>query len=299
MRARPLQALAGIIAGLLLLLNTLILIGPMLLIALLKLIVPGQASKDACSRGVMWIAETWAEIDKAIFALLTPTVWDIRGSAQLRGDTSYLVISNHQSWVDIPALVQAFNRKTPYFKFFLKKELIWVPFLGLAFWALDYPFMKRYSKAFLERHPELKGKDLEITKAACEKFKRMPVTVVNYLEGTRFTPAKQAHQQSPYQNLLRPKAGGVAFVLAALGEQLDTLLDVTLVYPKGPRPGFWDLLCGRVPRVIVDIQAREIDPALWQGDYENDPEFRQYVQNWVSQLWEQKDQRIEQLRQEF
>ncbi|OBY91821.1 MULTISPECIES: acyltransferase [Pseudomonas] len=293
------QALTGVFASLLLLLNTLILIGPMLLIALLKLIVPGQAAKDACSRGVMWIAETWAEIDKAIFALLTPTVWDIRGSAQLRGDTSYLVISNHQSWVDIPALVQAFNRKTPYFKFFLKKELIWVPFLGLAFWALDYPFMKRYSKAFLEKHPELKGKDLEITKAACEKFKRMPVTVVNYLEGTRFTPAKQAQQQSPYQNLLKPKAGGVAFVLAALGEQLDTLLDVTLVYPKGPRPGFWDLLCGRVPRVIVDIQAREIDPALWQGDYENDAEFRQYVQNWVSQLWEQKDQRIEQLRQEF
>ena len=293
------QALTGVFASLLLLLNTLILIGPMLLIALLKLIVPGQAAKDACSRGVMWIAETWAEIDKAIFALLTPTVWDIRGSAQLRGDTSYLVISNHQSWVDIPALVQAFNRKTPYFKFFLKKELIWVPFLGLAWWALEYPFMKRYSKAFLEKHPELKGKDLEITKAACEKFKRMPVTVVNYLEGTRFTPAKQAQQQSPYQNLLKPKAGGVAFVLAALGEQLDTLLDVTLVYPKGPRPGFWDLLCGRVPRVIVDIQAREIDPALWQGDYENDAQFRQYVQNWVSQLWEQKDQRIEQLRQEF
>lgn len=290
------QALTGVIAALLLLLNTLVLIGPMMLIALLKLIVPGQAAKDACSRGVMWVAETWAEIDKAIFALMTPTVWDIRGGGNLRGDTSYLVISNHQSWVDIPALVQAFNRKTPYFKFFLKKELIWVPFLGLAFWALDYPFMKRYSKAFLEKHPELKGKDLEITKAACEKFKRMPVTVVNYLEGTRFSPAKQAQQQSPYQHLLRPKAGGVAFVLAALGEQLDTLLDVTLVYPKGPLPGFWDLLCGRVPRVIVDIQSREIDPALWQGDYENDPEFRQYVQDWVSRLWEEKDARIKALR---
>lgn len=293
------RALKGVIATVLLLLNTLILIGPMLLIALLKLIVPGQAARDACSRGVMWIAETWAEIDKAIFALMTPTVWDIRGGDNLRGDTSYLVISNHQSWVDIPALVQAFNRKTPYFKFFLKKELIWVPFLGLAFWALDYPFMKRYSKAFLDKHPELKGKDLEITKAACEKFKRMPVTVVNYLEGTRFTPAKQARQESPYQHLLRPKAGGVAFVLAALGEQLDTLLDVTLVYPKGPLPGFWDLLCGRVPRVIVDIQAREIDPALWQGDYENDPEFRQYVQAWVSRLWEEKDARIAALREAF
>lgn len=293
------RALTGAIASFLLLFNTLVLIGPMLLIALLKLAIPGQAAKDTCSRGVMWIAETWAEIDKAVFALMTPTVWDIRGGDRLRGDTSYLVISNHQSWVDIPALVQAFNRKTPYFKFFLKKELIWVPFLGLAFWALDYPFMKRYSKAFLEKHPELKGKDLEITKAACEKFKRMPVTVVNYLEGTRFTSAKQARQQSPYRHLLRPKAGGVAFVLAALGEQLDTLLDVTLVYPKGPRPGFWDLLCGRVPRVIVDIQSREIDPALWQGDYENDAEFRQYVQAWVSRLWEEKDARIEALRQEF
>lgn len=289
--------LIGIATCLLLLLNTLILIGPMLLIALLRLL-PGKALKDACSRGVMWIAETWAEIDKAIFALMTPTRWDIRGGDSLRSDTSYLVISNHQSWVDIPALVQAFNRKTPYFKFFLKKELIWVPFLGLAFWALDYPFMKRYSKAFLEKHPQLKGKDLEITKAACAKFKGLPVTVVNYLEGTRFTPAKQAQQQSPYRYLLRPKAGGVAFVLAALGEQLDAMLDVTLVYPQERTPGFWDLLCGRVPTVIVDIRTHSIDAALWRGDYENDAQFRQYVQDWVSRLWQEKDARIAQLRGE-
>ncbi|KAF1051713.1 MAG: putative acyltransferase YihG [Stenotrophomonas maltophilia] len=291
--------LNGIFASLLLLLNTLILIGPMLAIALLKLLLPGKPLKSACSSAVMWIAETWAEIDKAIFALLTPTVWDIRVDTPLRSDTSYLVVSNHQSWVDIPALVQAFNRKTPYFKFFLKKELIWVPFLGLAFWALDYPFMKRYTKAFLERNPHLKGKDLEITRAACEKFRGLPVTVVNYLEGTRFTPAKQAAQQSPYRNLLKPKAGGVAFVLAALGEQLETLLDVTLVYPEGPRPGFWDLLCGRVPRVIVDIRAHAIEPRLRQGDYENDPAFRQYVQDWVTRLWQEKDARIDSLRQEF
>ncbi|CDF81865.1 acyltransferase [Pseudomonas sp. QL9] len=291
-----LATLKGILASLLLLLNTLVLIGPMMLIALLKLVLPGKRLKDACSVAVMWIAETWAEIDKAIFALMTPTHWDIRGGDALRADTSYLVVSNHQSWVDIPALVQAFNRKTPYFKFFLKKELIWVPFLGLAFWALDYPFMKRYSKAFLEKHPELKGKDLEITKAACQKFKGLPVTVVNYLEGTRFTPAKQAQQQSPYQHLLKPKAGGVAFVLAALGEQLDAMLDVTLVYPQGRTPGFWDLLSGRVPKVIVDIRTHEIDPALWQGDYENDAEFRQYVQVWVSRLWQEKDARIGELR---
>ena len=280
------ELLTGLTSSLLLLLNTLILIGPMMLIALLKLVLPGQRLKDLCSRGVMWIAETWAEIDKWIFAT-TPTVWDVRGAGDLRQDTSYLVVSNHQSWVDIPALIQVFNRRTPYFKFFLKKELIWVPFLGLAWWALEYPFMKRYSKAFLEKHPELKGKDLEITRAACE---------VQAHPGDRGElPGRHAFQRAeegPATVALSPPAQAqgrrVAFVLAALGEQLDALLDVTVVYPSDKVPGFWDLLCGRVPKVIVDIQTRPIDPALWQGDYENDPVFRQYVQEWVSRMWEER-----------
>ncbi|MCS5515402.1 acyltransferase [Pseudomonas qingdaonensis] len=292
------RLLTGSLVTLLLLLNTLVLIGPLLVFALLKLVLPGRY-RDYASWAVMWIAETWAEIDKLIFALCIPTRWDVRGAADLRLDTSYLMVSNHQSWVDIPALIQVFNRRIPFFKFFLKKELIWVPFLGLAWWALDYPFMKRYSKAFLERHPHLKGQDLEITKAACELFKRQPVTVVNYLEGTRFTPAKRDAQGSPFRHLLKPKAGGVAFVLAALGEQLDALLDVTLVYPGDTAPGFWDLVSGAVPRVIVDIQVRALDPAPWRGDYENDPQFRRSVQDWVNQLWHDKDARIEQLRQEL
>ncbi|WP_339515549.1 acyltransferase [Pseudomonas sp. RL_15y_Pfl2_60] len=293
------RLLTGLSVTLLLLLNTLILIGPLLLIALGKFILPGKQLKASCSRGVMWVAETWAEINKLIFACLLPTVWDIRGNAQLRKTTSYLVISNHQSWVDIPALVQVFNRKTPYFKFFLKQQLIWVPFLGLAFWALDYPFMRRYSKAYLAKHPERRGEDLEITKRACEKFKDLPVTVVNYLEGTRCTPAKQAQQQSPYRYLLKPKAGGVAFVLAALGEQLDAVLDVTVVYPSTQIPGFWTLISGQVPKVIIDIQTLELDPALHQGDYQNDEQFRQQVQAWVTDMWQRKDARIAQIRSEL
>ncbi|MFJ7791303.1 acyltransferase [Pseudomonas sp. NY15349] len=292
------RLLTGILTTTLLLLNTLVLICPLLVFALLKLVLPGRG-RDYASWAVMWVAETWSEIDKAIFAFCIPTQWDIRGVENLRKDTSYLAVSNHQTWVDIPALIESLNRRTPFFKFFLKKELIWVPLLGLAWWGLDYPFMKRYSKAFLEKHPELKGKDLEITKAACELFKRQPVTVVNYLEGTRFTEAKRQQQQSPYRYLLKPKAGGVAFVLAALGEQLDALLDVTIVYPGNKAPGFWDLLNGTINRVIIDIRVRELDPVLWSGDYENDPEFRQTVQAWVNQLWVEKDQRIEQLRVEM
>ncbi|MGY6630210.1 MAG: acyltransferase [Wenzhouxiangella sp.] len=280
----------------LMLINTLVLIGPMLLIALAKLVGPGRAFKQACSRGVMWVAETWAEINKAIFALLLPTRWDIRGRENLSKQSSYLVVSNHQSWVDIPALVETLNNRAPYFKFFLKKELIWVPFLGLAFWALDYPFMKRYSKAYLKRHPEKKGEDLAITRRACEKFKDLPVTIVNYLEGTRFTPGKHARQNSPYRHLLKPKAGGLAFALAVLGEQIDALLDITIVYPDSPTPGFWQLISGQVETVIIDIQTRPIEAELWQGDYENDLAFRAFMQQWVSDLWAAKDRRIEQLR---
>jgi len=292
------RLLTGILTTILLLLNTVVMICPLMVFALLKLVLPGRG-RDYASAGVMWMAETWSEIDKVIFALCIPTQWDIRGVDKLRQDTSYLCVSNHQSWVDIPALIESLNRRVPFFKFFLKKELIWVPLLGLAWWGLDYPFMKRYSKAFLAKHPELKGKDLEITKAACELFKRQPVTVVNYLEGTRFSEAKRLEQQSPYKHLLKPKAGGVAFVLAALGEQLDALLDVTIVYPGDQAPGFWALLNGSISRVIIDIRVHELEPALWAGDYENDPVFRETVQAWVNQLWVEKDQRIEQLRAEM
>lgn len=288
--------LRGLIAGLLLALNTLFWCWPLFIVALLKLLLPFAPIQRALRFVMHGIAESWIGVNKFWMRLVGTIEWNVQGLERFDTRHSYLVTSNHQSWVDILVLQYLLNRRMPLLKFFLKQELIWVPFLGLAFWALDYPFMKRYSRAFLEKNPHMKGKDLEITKAACEKFKRLPVTVVNYLEGTRFTPAKQAQQQSPYRYLLKPKAGGVAFVLAALGEQLDAVLDVTLVYPDQQVPGFWDLLSGQVAKVIVDIRTLPLDPTLCRGDYENDPAFRQQMQDWVSALWQAKDARIADLR---
>lgn len=287
----------GLVVSLLLIIATLVAIIPLMLLALLKLL-PVPPLRRSCSLGLSQLAQGWAACGQVIFARLTPTRWDIRGVDALRRDRSYLIVSNHQSWVDIPALLQALNGRTPFFRFFIKRELVWVPFLGLAFWALDYPFMKRYSSARLAREPHLRGADLAITRRACEKFRTQPVSVVNYLEGTRFTPAKQAQQDSPYRYLLRPKAGGVAHVLAALGDQLDAVIDVTVVYCDGHVPGFWELLSGQVSRVIVDVRLRELDPQLCQGDYQHDAAFRQRIQDWVNLLWAEKDARIEQLSQE-
>lgn len=288
----------GYVTLTLLIINTLILFVPLFLFALIKLLVPLQWVRQPCSAILVWIAETWAEIDKWIFARMTTTQWDIRGISALERQASYLVISNHQSWVDIPALIQTFNRKIPYFKFFLKKELIWVPVLGFVWWVLDYPFMKRYSKEFLERNPHLRGTDLAITRKSCEKFRRIPVTVVNYLEGTRFTPGKHGHQQSPYQHLLKPKSGGMAFALNAMGEQFRCMLDVTIVYPIDGAPSFWDLLAGRVDRVVVDVKERPIEAWMIEGDYENDPVHRERFKGWISEIWAEKDALISALDRE-
>lgn len=291
--------LTGTLTCLIILFNTLIGIGPMLIVGLLKAAIPLRGFQRHCSRIVMWIAETWAAGVNATINRMTGTHWDIRCEGVLAPQHSYLVISNHQSWVDIPALLQAFNRKTPYFKFFLKRELVWIPFLGLAFWALDYPFMKRYSKAHLARFPEDQGKDLEITRRACRKFNKLPVTIVNYLEGTRLTPAKHHAQNSPYRHLLKPKSGGVAFVMAALGEQMRSLLDVTIVYPHGKAPGFWALVSGQVERVVIDIRQVELAAELFAGDYQNDAGFRIRFQKWINDLWQSKDERIGQLHAEL
>lgn len=203
----------------------------------------------------------------------------------------YLVCANHQPCNDIFVLMRTFGAQAPFFKFFLKQELIWVPTLGLAWWGLDFPFMKRYTAEQIAKNPALKGKDIETTRKACERYRNQPVMILNFLEGTRFTPAKHARQQSPYTHLLKPKAGGFAFALSAMGERLNSLLDVTIAYPDGAC-GFWDFLCGRMRRVVVDVRQLRIPHEFFVGSYENDPAFRRRFQQWIADLWAEKDRRI-------
>mgnify|MGYP000086890670 CR=1 FL=1 len=256
--------------------------------ALLRLLIPVAGFTRFISRVLIRIAESWIGVNSTMIEVFSNPEWEISGLEGLSREGWYLVLSNHQSWVDIPVLQRVFNRRIPFLKFFLKSQLIWVPFLGLAWWALDFPFMKRYSKEFLKLHPELRGKDIEATRRACEKFATVPVSVMNFVEGTRFTPEKHARQKSPYPHLLQPKAGGVAFVLETMGELLQAIVDVTIVYPDG-RPTMSDLITGRVRKVRVIIQHREIPQDLLGGSYESDALYRERFQSWMNQLWERKD----------
>jgi 1-acyl-sn-glycerol-3-phosphate acyltransferase len=280
------QSLKGAIAGTAVALNVLVVFTAMIPFALLKLAVPAKGVRRLCDHALTFVASQWVAFNDLVIRAVGHTRWDVGNLGDLNPRGWYLVSANHQTWSDILVLQKVFRGRIPFLKFFLKAELIWVPVIGLAWWALDFPFMKRGKKGGRS--------DLETTRLACEKFKLIPTSVINFVEGTRFTPAKHARQKSPYRHLLKPKAGGMAVALATMGEDFHALLDVTIAYPKGT-PTFWDLLCGRMEDVVVRVQARPIPPHLIGGGLRGDPAFRQAVQEWVAGIWDEKDRLLDQL----
>ncbi len=260
----------------------------MIPVSLVKLAVHYRPARRLIDRMLNWIAMSWIGVNNAWIALVGNEGWQVSGADGLRRDDWYIVAANHQSWVDILVLQKVFSQRVPMLKFFLKRQLIYVPIIGLAWWALDFPFMARKGGMSSAR-------DLERARQACEKFRLVPTSVINFLEGTRFTQAKHDAQRSPYRHLLKPRSGGLATALATLGEHCHRLLDVTIVYPHGA-PKFWHLLSGRVDDVIVRVEQREIPADLLGGDYAGDSQFRQRMQEWVNAMWAEKDQLIERLR---
>jgi len=289
------DTLRGIAASLLLGLNTVVCCTPLFIVALLKLCLPFAPAQRVCDELMRHIHEAWISNNKGWMKLLGRTRWQVSGLEGFDYQHSYLITSNHQSWVDILVLQYVLNRRIRPLKFFLKQVLIWVPVIGLAWWALGFPFMKRYSKAYLDKHPEKRGKDLETTRRTCAKFRGRPTAIFNFAEGTRFTVAKHRQQNSPFRHLLKPKAGGIAFVLDAMGEQLESIIDVTIHYPEGA-PGFWDLLCGRVRRIVVEFEELRIPQEFLGRSYDQDEEYRAAFQTWINRLWEKKDERLEQMK---
>lgn len=287
--------LLGLIAFILFVANLLFWAVPVYTMILVKVLTPKGALRERVSRILAGLAQRWAACNVVLGDALLGTQWSIAGAERLDMKGQYLVSANHQTWNDIYVLMKVFGRDAPFFKFFLKKQLIWVPILGPVWWALDYPFMQRHSREAVERNPALRGADLETTRRACEKYRNQPVMILNFLEGTRFTPAKHDAQGSPYRNLLLPKAGGMAFAVSAMGERLSSLLDVTIVYPEGAC-GFWGFLAGRMKRVVVEVRRLDIPREFFHGNYGEDPEFRRRVQEWVADIWQQKDARIEAMR---
>lgn len=271
--------------------NTVVWFIPILWITIFKLFVPIKSFRQIMTRWIMGFGENWVSCNAVILSLDHSSSFDVRGIEGLKRRDWYLVIANHQTWADIIVLQFILNRRVPFLKFFIKQELIWFPILGLVWWAMEMPFMKRYSKSYLAKHPEKIGQDFKATQFACRKFRSTPTTVINFIEGTRFTVEKKTRRNAQFQYLLPPRAGGIALALTSMGSMFNVILDITLVYPKGVHK-FWDLCCGECDRVIININKRPVERWMVEGDYEYDREFRIHFHRWLTQIWQEKDEQI-------
>ncbi len=282
-------AARGVLSFLVLVINTLFWCLLLFVLALCKAVLPFAAVLARLDPVINAVASAWTRCNSAWMRLAHRTDWTVEGVETLRYRDWYLVNCNHQSWVDIFVLQDALNGRIPVLKFFLKAELIYVPVIGLAWWALDFPFMQRHSRAALRKNPNLRNDDRNSARKACAKFARIPTSVMNFVEGTRFTPEKQQTQASPFKHLLKPKAGAMAMALNAMGAQFHSLVDATIVYPDGI-PTFWQYLCGQAPRVMLKVRQVEIPIEFCTGDYENDRALRKTFHRWLDEIWQRKDE---------
>lgn len=263
-------------------------------LGLIKLLLPIKQVQCALLIIMHHAMFSFGKYSVGLIKLFNPVKLEYCVDGELSQDSWYLLIANHLSYLDIILLIEFAAYRIPAPKFFLKKELIWMPFVGIAAWALEMPFMRRYTRAFLVKYPHLKGKDIETTRRSCEKFKHQPTTIINFVEGTRFTQEKHQMKQSPYTMLLPPKAGGIAFTLAAMGHLFTHILDVSLAYPDNTEHPMIDMLCGNMQRIIVDVTLLQL-PEEVGGDYFNDETYKQRFQSWLNQIWMTKDAKLQQL----
>lgn len=283
--------IAGIISSLALGLWTLALSPLLFVTMLLRFLLPAALARRWINPLIVDIAQLWVGGILNWMRYVQRLDIVIEQDVELSPNQWNLIIANHQSWFDIFALLFFSHRRLPILKFFIKQELIWIPIAGLAWWALDYPFMKRYSKKYLQKHPEKKGQDLITTQRALQKFAQQPTSIVNFLEGTRFNGKKHRQQKPSYQHLLKPKAGGIAYAIQTLGSRFNSVLDVTIHYQQTP-PSYWAMACGQVGRVHVGVTKRSIPENFLTMDYVANVQERAAFQQWVSDIWQEKDQRL-------
>jgi len=267
---------------------------PILFIGIFKLF-PNKKWQDLCTALIEQISIVWCDFNNFYVDRILKVRTEISGMENFNKKEWYLVIANHQSWVDIVILHKLLNRKIPVLKFFVKDQLKWIPFLGFSWWAMGCPFMKRYSKEYIAKNPHKKGKDLLSTQKAMEAFKRMPSSIMNFVEGTRFTDLKKDFQNSPYNHLLKPKAGGISFIMSSMGQQIKSILDVTIIYPE-KKHSLWDFMSKRVKSVKINVRQLPIPPHFTSMKALTDSKTQAEFKDWLNSQWRDKDNLIAELK---
>lgn len=278
----------GCITFVALVINTLFWFIPLLVAVFLR-VIPSKSMLKYSQNIASKASSKWTAVNNwYIKNILKCNYYGFHEDLDLSVNKTFLVISNHQSWLDIVVLQSVLYGKVPDLKFFIKDELKWVPILGIAWWILDFPFMKRYSKAYLKKHPHKQGCDLEKTKKSCMKFKSIPISLMIFPEGSRFNQEKLSKQKSSYKNLLKPKAGGIAYSLSILGDQVSSVIDVTIKYER-QIPSLWDFMCGKIKHINLTVNQLPIKKSFYFNDYSVNDKTKDDFKQWIDNIWLTKD----------
>ena len=271
--------------------NTILIATPILVLAIFRLVLPFKPIIRIIEKSNLFLYKIWVQINSFTIALTNKIDWQLDTSSIPKIKNSCIIICNHQSWADIIMICHIFKGKIPVTKFFLKHSLIYIPFLGLACLGLGMPFLRRYSKQQLLKNPKLKYKDIESTNRACKRLIYSPSTLVNFVEGTRYTPQKAKLAKSSYEHLMPPKAASLGVALGQIGHDIDMLFNTTLRYPDNETDPFFDMLKGRLKTVYATVEPIKVTDNL-VGDYLNEKQFKYSFTLWLRNLWERKDKEL-------
>ncbi len=285
--------LVGLITFLLILVELIIGFGTLAIINIPRAVIPLKSFKLFLAKISNKIGDLTVYGLKLIMLLMHGNNIQVINNEKYDMSKWYMAMSNHQSWADIFVLLTVANKKIPLLKFFMKKELWWIPFVFLANKTLNMPFVNRHSKKAIEKNPSLRTKDYENTLKSCKRFLRAPSTIFSYAEGTRFTSEKHKAQNSKYKNLLQPKIGGMATALSAMPE-IDTLINFSVVY-KSKKRSAWSFLNGEMKDVKVFIKSYKIPENLKNRNYGSDHLYRDEFKEWIEEIWDEKDRKIDEL----
>ena len=277
----------GIFSSFILVSNTLILAVLMIPLGVIKFLIPLRTLRASFTRIIIKIGELWIDVNSSWVIYLHKPHIEITGEENLNGDSWFLSTSNHQSAADIFIVQYITNRKIPMLKFFIKYELIYVPVIGICWWALDMPFLKRYTQKQIKKNPKLKGRDYKKMKKSLEHYSLHPVSIFSYAEGTRFTEKKHKLQKSEFTNLLKPKEGGLAIALSNVNK-IKELIDITIIYDND-NLGFWNYLCGNIKNIKVFISKIEVPSKYLTENLISSEELRGDFKLWLNSIWKEKD----------
>ncbi|WP_299980408.1 1-acyl-sn-glycerol-3-phosphate acyltransferase [uncultured Pseudoteredinibacter sp.] len=250
--------------------NLIIALSLLLAIAIVKMLLPIKAIQKNCDYLIEALYQLAVRVDSFWIDNILGIKFEIKGTPSEH--PAPVVISNHHCGFDVAILQDVISGRGPLLKFLIKKEIIWLPIFGWVCFLLDFPRLNRNKKS----HD--REKDYATVKAATQQHgierNSHSGALLIFPEGTRFTEAKREDQQSPYQQLLKPRSGGLK-VIQEHAEPGTPLIDITIDY-RSKNASLWSCLYGVPNNIIIHIHHFDLD------EIDN-------MQNWLNQRWYEKD----------